>query len=57
MEERTRTDAELREIVGSYNESELAGLMFCLLPRDKTPRDLSTADVVRMMELNPKGCY
>lgn len=54
---RTKTDEELKAIIESYNESELTGLMFGMLPNDKTPKDLTNKDVARMMELNPKGHY
>jgi len=52
---RTRTDEELQAIIDTYNESELTGLMFALLPASKTPDDLTGPDVARMMELSPKG--
>lgn len=55
--ERTRSDEELKDIISNYNESELTGLMFGLLPYDKTPHDLTGKDVARMMELSPKGHY
>jgi len=54
--ERTKTDEELKEIIESFNESELHGLMFGLLPESKTPK-LTGKDVARLMELNPKGHY
>lgn len=54
---RTRSDAELKAIIDTYNESERTGLMFGMLPFEKTPQDLSNKDVARMMELNPKGHY
>ncbi|GAH01521.1 unnamed protein product [marine sediment metagenome] len=38
---RTRTDEELQAIIDTYNESELTGLMFALLPASKTPDDLT----------------
>jgi len=52
---RNKTDNELKEIIKSYNESELVGLKFGLLPAAKTPEDLTNHDVARLMELNPKG--
>ena len=55
--DRTRSDAQLKAIIDKYNESELRGLMFGMLPADKTPDDLTNKDVSRMMELNPKGHY
>lgn len=55
--DRTKTDSELKAIIETFNESELTGLMFGLFPHDKTPRDLTKDDCVRMMELNPKGHY
>ena len=54
---RTKTDEELKAIIDTYNESELTGLMFALIPASKTPDDLTGKDVARMMELNPKGHY
>ena len=53
---RTKTDEELKEILKTYNDNELAGLMFGLLPANKTP-PLSGKDTARLMEMNPKGHY
>ena len=50
---RTKTDEELQAIVDTYNESELFGLKFGLLPHAKTPEDLTGQDVAVMMKMEP----
>lgn len=52
VNERTRTDDELKAIIETYNESERFGLNFALLPAAKTPEDMTGKDVARMMRLS-----
>lgn len=54
---RKKRDEELGEILGRLDDNELFGLKFGMLPAGKIkPGDLSSQDVARLMELNPKGC-
>jgi len=50
---RTRTDEELQAIIDTYNESEMFGLKFGMIPFAKTPEDLTGQDVARMMTMKP----
>ncbi len=54
---KNKTDKELKKILERFDENELHGLMFGLIPAEKVPEDISGEDVARLMRMNPKGHY
>ena len=54
MTERTKTNQELKEILGRMNESERFGVAFGLWPSWVQDEGCTTPDLVQMMTLNEK---
>lgn len=55
--ERKKSDQELEDILEKLNESEKHALRFGLIPKNKTPDEMTGKDVARLMELNPKKSF
>lgn len=51
---RNKTNKELEDILEKLNKKEKHALRFGLLPKNKTPNDLTGKDMAKLMKLNPK---
>ncbi len=54
---RNKSDEELEDILEKLNKSEKHALRFGLLPKNKTPDDMTGKDMARLMKLNPKKSF